>query len=119
MRLPPSLETTCFRVAQAALTNVARHARAKQVRIELRQTEAELLLVVRDDGVGFDVARALERTAHNENFGLLAMQERVRLVAGEIEFESSPRCGTQIRARFPLDVSMLSPERRVLEGVSS
>lgn len=119
MRLPPSLETTCFRVAQAALTNVARHARAKEVRIELHQTATELQLVVTDDGVGFDVARALERTAHNENFGLLAMQERVRLVAGEIEFESAPRCGTQIRARFPLDVSMLSPERRVPEGVSS
>ncbi|MGE5263870.1 MAG: ATP-binding protein [Acidobacteriota bacterium] len=117
MRLPPSLETTCFRVAQAALTNVARHARAKQVRIELRRTEAELLLVVRDDGVGFDVARALERTAHNENFGLLAMQERVRLVAGEIEFESAPRCGTQVRAHFPLEVSTQSPAPRAPEKV--
>ena len=117
MHLTPSLETTCFRVAQAALTNVARHARAKQVRIELNRTETELRLVVRDDGAGFDVAQALERTAHNENFGLLAMQERVRLVAGEIEFESAPRCGTQVRARFPLEGSTLNPEPRAAEEV--
>ncbi len=108
MHLPPSLETTCFRVAQAALTNVARHAHAAHVRVELVEEPAELRLLVRDDGIGFDAPAALERTAHNENFGLLAMQERVGMVGGQIEFESAPGCGTQIRVRLPLQDPVLS-----------
>lgn len=106
MHLPPDLETTCFRVAQAAITNVARHAKAKHLHVELRQTETELQLVVRDDGIGFDVQSARARMAHNENFGLLAMQERVGLVGGQIEFESAPRCGSEVRVRLPLAPSL-------------
>jgi len=111
MRLSPTLETACFRVAQAALTNVARHTRAKRVRVELRRRpvpnaesgdETELELVIRDDGVGFDVRAALDRAARGASLGLLAMQERVRLVGGQIEIESAPAYGTEIRARFPI-----------------
>ena len=102
MHLPANLETTCFRVAQAAITNIARHAQAKHVHVELRQDETELYLLVRDDGIGFDVQAALARMAHDESFGLLAMQERVGLVGGQIEFDSAPPCGTEIRVRLPL-----------------
>ena len=56
-RFPSEIETTCFRVAQEALTNVVRHARARHVWIELRQNAKELRLGIRDDGVGFDVPR--------------------------------------------------------------
>ncbi|MCY2988044.1 MAG: PAS domain S-box protein [Planctomycetota bacterium] len=57
-QLPPELKNTCFRVTQEALTNVLRHARAQQVWIELRQQEEAVELVVRDDGVGFDLTAA-------------------------------------------------------------
>ncbi len=102
MRFSSILETACFRVAQAALTNVVRHAQAKHVRVELRRTETELQLLVRDDGVGFDVSAALERAAHAATLGLLAIQERVRLAGGQVEINAAPMQGTEIRARFPL-----------------
>ena len=55
-RLDPVVETACFRVAQEALTNVVRHARARAVAVEMRKQDGHLHLFVRDDGVGFDVA---------------------------------------------------------------
>ena len=96
------IETACFRVAQEALTNVMRHAQAQHVRVELRQHNTELYLLVRDDGKGFDVRTAQERAAQGVSTGLLGMQERVWLVSGQIEIESAPAWGTEIRARFPL-----------------
>jgi PAS domain S-box-containing protein len=102
LRLPPSLETTVFRVAQIALVNVVRHAQAKHVWVALRQHEEEIELVIRDDGVGFDVPSALERAAHGATLGLLSMQERARLESGELEIQSRPGQGTEIRARFPI-----------------
>jgi signal transduction histidine kinase len=115
MRLPPNLETTCFRVAQAAVTNIARHAQAGHVRIELDREGAELRLLVRDDGIGFDVPAALGRTAPNESFGLLAMQERVALVGGQIDLSSAPGCGTEVHVRLPLDPSHPLMDRRTPE----
>lgn len=119
MQLPPDLETTSFRVAQGAITNIARHAHAKHVRVELCKNETALELLVRDDGVGFDVSAALARIPQNESFGLLAMQERVGLVGGGIEFDSAPRFGTTVRVHLPLDpirpvANRREPERKVV-----
>ena len=103
MRLPPNLETTCFRVVQIALTNVTRHADAKKVRVELLGHDTELELVIRDDGVGFDVEAALEHASRGATLGLLSMQERVRLARGNVEIKSAPGHGTEIHARFPIE----------------
>lgn len=100
--LPPHLEIVCFRIVQEALTNVARHARARHVFVELRQRDSQLELVVRDDGIGFDVPSALERATHGASLGLRGMEERVTLVGGQVEIESVLTHGTEIRARFPL-----------------
>ncbi|HMA34380.1 MAG TPA: MEDS domain-containing protein [Chloroflexia bacterium] len=102
LRLPPSLETTCYRIAQIALTNVVRHAQAQHVRVGLSQQGAELTLVIRDDGVGFDVPAALDRASQGATMGLLSMQERVRLAGGHLAIQSTPGQGTEIRARFPI-----------------
>jgi PAS domain S-box-containing protein len=101
-RLPPGLETACFRVAQEALTNVVRHARAKRVRVEVRQDDGELRLLIRDDGVGFDVRAAQDRAVHGTSLGILGMQERVLLAGGQIRIESVQARGTEIEAYFPL-----------------
>jgi signal transduction histidine kinase len=101
LRLSPSLETTIFRIVQIALTNVARHAQAQHVRVSLRLRAAGAELLIHDDGAGFDVAAALERAARGATLGLLSMQERARLAAGQLEIESAPGRGTEIRARFP------------------
>jgi PAS domain S-box-containing protein len=91
-----------FRVAQEALTNVVRHARAQRVWIELSQRDGLLELVVRDDGVGFDVRQTLERAAGAGNLGLLGMKERVEILGGALEIDSQPGQGTRIRISLPL-----------------
>ena len=88
-RVAPELETACFRIVQEALTNVARHARAGSVRIELTRNSTALLLSIRDDGTGFDVAAAHQRATTGGSFGLLGMEERVRPLGGYFEIDSS------------------------------
>jgi len=102
LRLAPSLETAIYRIVQIALTNVARHAQAHKVDITLRLREAQVELLICDDGLGFDVAAALERATHGATLGLLSMQERVRLAGGTLDLHSSPGHGTEIQARFPI-----------------
>jgi PAS domain S-box-containing protein len=101
-RLNSVIETECFRVAQEALTNVVRHARAKTVTVELRKEAGQLHLRVRDDGVGFDVGAVRERAMHGASLGLLSMEERAALAGGGLEFRSAPNKGTEVHAWFPL-----------------
>ena len=101
-RPPIAVETTCFRIAQEALTNVVRHAQARLVEVELSEANGTLLLTVRDDGQGFDVAAARRRAAQGGSQGLLSMQERVTLADGDLHIDSTPSRGTAIRARLPL-----------------
>jgi len=101
-RLPATLETTCFRLVQEALTNIARHAQARQVQVELAGRDRSLFLTVRDDGKGFDARAALGRTVQGHSQGLLGMKERVSLVGGELEIDSAPGHGTSVHARLPV-----------------
>jgi PAS domain S-box-containing protein len=101
-RFDPDLETTCFRIAQEALTNISRHAEASNVEIELKICKPELLLTIRDDGVGFDVDRALADGTHGKSFGILGMQERVALLDGKLEINSEEKRGTIVTVRLPL-----------------
>ena len=104
--VPPlntTLETVCFRLAQEALTNVARHARATHLWFDLHALGETLELSIRDDGVGFDPEAARTRAMHGASLGLLGMEERATLVGGEIEIVSAPGAGTSLRVRFALD----------------
>lgn len=101
-RLDPVIETECFRVAQEALTNVVRHARAKAVTVELRKENGQLHLRVRDDGIGFEVATTRTKAVRGTSLGVLSMEERAVLAGGGLEFTSSPRHGTEVHAWFPL-----------------
>ena len=98
-RLPPLVETTMYRILQEALTNVARHARAKKAAVELKRAGATLELIVRDDGVGFDVSRVLDGAP---GLGLQSMHERITLLGGSIQIDSRPRRGTAVCVRLPL-----------------
>ena len=97
-RVDAAIETACFRVAQEALTNVVRHARAQTVSVELDRTPEVLHLVVRDDGIGFDVVTAQQ----GASLGLLGMRERVALLGGELDCKSAPGRGTEVHAFFPV-----------------
>jgi PAS domain S-box-containing protein len=101
-RLDPMIETECFRVAQEALTNVVKHAKAHTVNVELSQNEEQLHLSVRDDGVGFDLARLREQAVRGASLGLLSMEERATLAGGGLQYHSTPGQGTEVHAWFPL-----------------
>jgi PAS domain S-box-containing protein len=97
----PDVEIGCYRVVQEALNNVARHAKAHNVRVEVALHEGELRLLIQDDGVGFDVKAARERASRGASMGLLTMSERARLLGGRLEMKSARGQGTEIRAVFP------------------
>src|SRR2546422_563766 len=101
-RLASDLETACFRVAQEAITNVARHAGAKRVEVDARAEDGTLDLTVRDDGRGFDVAAVRGGTTAEGSIGLDGMEERVHLLGGDFRIDSQPGTGTTVWARFPL-----------------
>ena len=96
------LEIVCYRLTQEAVTNVLRHARARQVEVELLQDAEGLYLTIRDDGIGFDPAAAWQHTTDGGCLGLLGMRERVELVGGQFSLDSAPGQGTVVRASFPL-----------------
>jgi len=100
--LSADMAIACFRVVQEALTNVVRHAAARHVWIELSQSESTLKVVVRDNGVGFDVVLAQEQAARRGSLGILGMRERVEILGGTLQVESEPGRGTRIRTSFPL-----------------
>ncbi len=101
-RLDPMIETECFRVAQEALTNVVKHAKAHTVMVELSQNGEHLHLSVRDDGVGFDVARVREQAVRGASLGILSMEERAALAGGGLQYHATPGQGTEVHAWFPL-----------------
>ncbi len=96
-RLDPPLETVLYRVAQEALANVAKHARARQAMVSLSVRDGVARLAVRDDGAGFDVSRAA-RSHDREHFGLSSMRERVEMAGGSFQVRSRPGQGTTVTA---------------------
>jgi PAS domain S-box-containing protein len=108
-RLDPVIETACFRIAQEALTNVVRHAHARTVTVTLRKQNGRLHLLIRDDGVGFDVEALREQALQGTSLGLLSMEERATLVDGRLELKSIPGQGTEVLAWFPLKWRTANP----------
>jgi len=99
-RLPSEMETALYRIAQEALTNVAKHSQAKNVEIILERRPDHVLLIVEDDGVGFDPAAT---GTTGQGFGLVGMHERAGLVGATIEIESSVGQGTTVLVRMAAD----------------
>ena len=96
--LPAKIEANLLRIAQEALTNVFRHANAKEVRIELIFDERGICLGVSDDGIGFDPSLK----ARDSGFGLVSMRERAQGMGGELTLTSQPGCGTRVLVIVPL-----------------
>lgn len=109
-RLSTAIELTCFRVLQATLTNTAKHAEADHVSVWLRIENSALHLRVRDDGRGFDVAAARQRALSGKSFGLLGIEERVRLAGGRIDIHSVPGQGTRIEVTLPATARPIDKE---------
>ena len=89
---PVDVQQSVYRIAQEALANVADHAQAQNVWVQLKRDRGQLMLSIRDDGCGFD-----PRKSENENhYGLLGMHERAERVGGKLSVESQPGMGTQV-----------------------
>jgi len=97
--LSPTAEVALLRIGQEALSNAARHGRAEHVDVELRAHAQELILSVRDDGVGFDPSASAPR---EDCFGLDGMAERARNAGGTLTVVSAPGQGTTVTTRLPL-----------------
>jgi signal transduction histidine kinase len=101
-RLPAPLETTLFRVIQEALTNAARHAKARHVEIALDWGAAQVTLRIADDGQGFDQRAADARAKGGQHLGLWSMRERIEQLGGRLDIQSHPGASTTIQATIPL-----------------
>jgi PAS domain S-box-containing protein len=101
-RLPPPLETHLYRIVQEALTNVLKHAAAGRVSLVMERREDQLLVIIEDDGRGFDQEAAARPGVGMSQLGLLGMKERVASVGGELQVESAADKGTSLFIRIPL-----------------
>jgi PAS domain S-box-containing protein len=102
-RFSRDLETACFRIAQEALTNVARHARATHVLLQLTRTPTTLEMVIRDDGIGFDPGALRKRACRVATLGLVGMQERAHAAGGAVAIHSHLSRGTEVRFSVPVN----------------
>lgn len=101
-RLAPHLETNIYRIAQEALTNIVRHAKARNVSVLLERAADRVVVIIEDDGCGFDVGVVMKNSARERRLGLLGMEERVALVGGSLTIESTPGQGTTVYVRIPV-----------------
>jgi signal transduction histidine kinase len=101
-RLDTAKRTVLFRIAQEALTNVARHAQASRVEVSIQKLPDCICMKIKDDGKSFNVERTLHANG-GKRLGLLGMRERLEMVGGKFVVESSPGKGTTINAQLPLD----------------
>jgi signal transduction histidine kinase len=99
-----------FRILQEILTNVARHAKASRIKVDLVESDSILMLVVEDNGCGI----APERMAPSAGFGILGIRERAWSIGGEIEIHRMPHSGTRVRLRVPLT---MGPTGHALQGM--
>ena len=101
-RLPPMVETILYQVIQEALTNVAKHARASRVIIELEQEPQTLRCTVKDDGIGFDTHAVLTRLGEH-GLGLTGICDRIEALGGTFQMNSAPGLGTELVIRLSLE----------------
>jgi signal transduction histidine kinase len=100
-RLPPHIEATVYRIVQEALTNILKHARATRVSLIIERRPGQAIVIVEDNGAGFDDDRLMNRPNRN-SIGLLGMRERAALIDGELKVEASLGKGTTVFLRIPL-----------------
>jgi two-component system sensor histidine kinase DegS len=104
-RLIPAVEITLFRAVQELLSNAVRHAHATHLQVSLDMTGDRAVLVVEDNGSGFDVNTALARSREKQTVGLAALRERVETLNGDISFDSAVGRGTRVTIAIPIEAA--------------
>jgi signal transduction histidine kinase len=110
-RLPPDIETIVFRIAQEALTNITKHAAAENVAVLLTFAPEMVQLHIQDDGRGFQPDEVFAATQPRRAWGLLGIQERVALVGGSCQINSTPGQGTAVDICIPLVEELVSSKQ--------
>lgn len=100
--LPPDVALAVFRVAQEALRNAVRHGQARHIEVVLSFVTDGLMVVIEDDGTGFDVDETLMRAANRETSGIMGMLERAEMLGGMLRVNSTPGEGTRVELGAPL-----------------
>jgi signal transduction histidine kinase len=100
VHVAPEVETALFRAVQEAINNIARHSQAESALIEIDARPGELLIEVEDDGAGFDVASVQTPSESGRGLGLLGLRERMELLGGSVEVDSSTGDGTRVTFRL-------------------
>ena len=100
-KLNNTQRTVLFRVAQEALTNVARHAQATKVKVRIQKLPGAVGMQIKDDGKSFKVEQTL-RSRTNKSLGLLGIRERLEMVGGSFDIASAAGKGTTVRVQIPL-----------------
>ena len=101
-RLPKAVELALFRIAQEAISNAARHAKASQISLRIERQGDLVMLRINDDGEGFDPATARQSALKKGSLGLISMEERAQLAGGRLQLRSVKGLGTVITATIPL-----------------
>jgi signal transduction histidine kinase len=101
-RLPTAVEIALYRIVQEALTNAAKHSRARNVHIQLDRSAGHARCSIHDDGTGFDVPAVLARKG-DRGLGLLGIQERLNAMGGTLDVQSSPGQGTNLLINIPVE----------------
>jgi two-component system sensor histidine kinase DegS len=101
-RLPSTLEVAVFRLIQEAITNVIKHANAKNTMVKIEFTGHKVSILIKDDGIGMDHPSVEPYGQSRQHFGLLGMKERVDLLEGVMDIHSSKGEGTKILLTIPL-----------------
>ena len=115
-RLPAEIETILFRIAQEAMSNVARHSGASHLSIHLAREDDQATMVLTDDGRGFDPAAVTAAPDQSHGLGLAGMQERASLAGGQVTVESVPGRGTTVRVVMPLSTTVEETTRAGAAG---
>ncbi|MBV8194335.1 MAG: hypothetical protein JOY80_02275 [Candidatus Dormibacteraeota bacterium] len=100
-RLEPDLELTAFRIVEAALDNAARHSHAEHIDVVISHHRDRVVVVVKDDGDGFDIVATEARLGRTRGLGIIQMHERATLAGGRLDIRSQIGAGTEVRLTLP------------------
>lgn len=106
LRMPSAMEAAVYRLVQEAFSNALKHASPTYVSLEMTFFLKRILIVIQDNGVGFDVEQTMARSKTSSHYGLIGMHERVELLNGKIDIESARGQGTKITISIPVSTDL-------------
>lgn len=106
IRMPSAMEAAVYRLVQEGFSNALKHASPSYVLLEMTYYPKRVIIVIQDNGVGFDVEQTLARTKDSAHFGLIGMRERVELLDGKMDIESGKGQGTKITISIPVNTDL-------------